>query len=221
MNARYARNILLKEVGARGQQKLNRAKVLVIGIGGVGCAAAAGLAGLGVNLMLCDYDKIEMTNLNRQFLYNEKDIGLDKADVAKNRLEALNSQIKINATMALNNVDFRKFDVVVDCTDNLDARVAISRECKRINVPLIYASATGFVARISVFRKKIYLHELIVKGWNKGKCKAMGIFPPAATIAGSIAASEAAKLILGARQTLEGKILIFDIMKNKMSVLKI
>jgi adenylyltransferase/sulfurtransferase len=220
MDARYARNVLLKDVGTKGQRKLCNSTVLIIGVGGVGSYAAAELAGMGVNLTLCDCDKVEKTNLNRQFLYDEEDIGLDKADAAKNRLEQFNPQIRINAEMDFHRLDFKEFDVAMDCTDNLDSRIEISRECKKKGVPLVYASAVGHVARVSVFRKK-YLHEIVTKGKGGEGCDAIGIFPPAAAIAGSFAASEAVKIILGMKSGLEGKMLVMDCEKNKMGVLKI
>ncbi len=220
MDARYARNVLLKNIGTKGQQMLCNSIVLIIGVGGVGCHAAAELAGMGVNITLCDCDKVERTNLNRQFLYDEDDIGLDKADAARNRLEQFNPQIRIRAEMNFQGLDFKEFDVVIDCTDNLDSRIEISRECKTKGVPLVYASAVGYVARVSTFKKK-YLHEIATKGKGEEGCDAIGIFPPAAAIAGSIAASEAAKLILGMKGGLEGKMLVIDCEKNRTSVLKI
>jgi len=221
MDARYARNVLLDGLGVNGQQRLCKATVLVIGIGGVGCATAVELAGLGVNLVLCDNDKVEKTNLNRQFLFNEEDIGSSKVAAARKALHRFNPRIKIGVATDFKKLDFRKFDVVVDCTDAYETRMAVSRECERKKVPLIYASAVGYVARVALFKKR-YLHRMASGGREGGNaCETAGVFPPASAVAGSIAASETVKQILNDEKTIEGKMFVIDLEKDKMKILKI
>lgn len=220
MDARYARNILLDGMGSSGQDKLCKSRVVVIGMGGVGCNVAVALAGLGMSLGICDHDRVEKTNLNRQFLYRDKDIGKFKVDVAARKLKAYNPYIKIEKYKSLEKINIANYVAVVDCTDNIESRIAISRGCEKGNVPLVYASAVGHTARVSTFTKQ-YLHNQAILGKDEGGCDALGIFPPAAAVAGSIAASEAAKLALGAKDILENKMLIVDLKSNKIRVIKI
>ncbi len=220
MDARYARNILLDGIGSAGQDKLCKSRVLVVGMGGVGCHVAVSLAGLGMSLGICDHDKVEKTNLNRQFLYCDKDIGKFKVDAAARKLNVYNPHIRIGRYKSLKEINLAYYKAVVDCTDNVKSRVAISMACEKSGVPLVYASAVGYTARVSTFTKK-YLHNHLIVGRGENGCEALGIFPPAAAVAGSIAVSEATKVVLGVGSTLENKMLIADLKSNKIRIIRI
>ena len=196
MRERHECNILLEGIGIEGQGRLYQSRTLIVGVGGVGTFAALGLAGLGVNLGLCDRDVVEPKNLNRQFLYCENDIGKSKVEMAKKRIIGIDGNLKVRTYGNIGEASPQDFDVVVDCTDNLESRIAVSRMCKGAGRPLVYASAVGYEARVAVFRRR-YLHEIAIIGDYSKDCGSVGIFPPAAMAAGSIAASESAKVILG------------------------
>ncbi|MGI6361718.1 MAG: HesA/MoeB/ThiF family protein [Bacillota bacterium] len=141
----YARNIALSEVGEKGQEKLTKAAVLVVGNGGLGSSALLYLAAMGIGRIgLCDDDDISYSNLNRQVLYNRADVGLQKNDVAKKRLQELNPDIKIDLYKEFltteNVVDIcQGYDIVVDCLDNLATRILINDTCLRLRIPFVHA----------------------------------------------------------------------------------
>jgi len=154
---RYQRHLQLKNFGKEGQEKLKSAIVLIIGMGGLGCPTAQYLAAAGIGeLHLMDGDLVELSNLQRQPLFSESDIGVNKAIAAKQRLSELNSSISINAfekaftyhnaTQTLNGVD-----LVIDCTDNFSTRYLISDMCKRLEKPWIYGSVLGYEGQFALF----------------------------------------------------------------------
>ncbi|MGB9635482.1 MAG: HesA/MoeB/ThiF family protein [Candidatus Micrarchaeia archaeon] len=220
MDERYLRNMLLDGFGNEGQNRLIKSRVLIIGIGGVGSYLSTIMAGLGTNITICDNDFVEMSNLNRQFLYSEEDIGKRKVDIAVHKIKTYNPHIKINGVSRFAHRDFTRSDVVIDCTDNLDSRLRISRLCKRAKKPLIYASAVGYMARVAVFKNK-YLHEFVIASKGEEGYESMGIYPPAAALAGCISASECTKLLLKNECDLENKMFFADLKRNKIRIIPI
>jgi len=194
-------------------------KILVIGIGGVGSSTIYLLAGMNVNFDICDNDTIEESNLNRQFFYNMNDIGKKKIDVAKEKLllyfPHLMNEIKTYEN--LEKIDFKRYDLIVDCTDNIKTRKKISEICKNNGKKLLYVSAQNTVARVGLFTNK-YLHDFVIER-NEKEINCFHC-PSAAFTAGSIAANEIVKFING-KPALENKILIMDLKENKIRILKI
>lgn len=154
---RYERQLMLPEIGAEGQQKIRSAKVLLIGVGGLGSPISIYLTGAGIGTLgLMDDDVVSVTNLHRQVLYAESEIGLSKAEQAKKRLSALNSEVKIETyafRLTKENAEeiISKYDLVVDGCDNFATRYLIDDVCHRLGKPYVYGSIQGLNGQVSVF----------------------------------------------------------------------
>lgn len=220
---RYSRQMMLPEIDAAGQERLSGARVLVIGMGGLGSAAATYLAAAGIgHLVLVDFDRVDLSNLQRQILYATPDIGRPKVAAAHERLSALNPEVRIDA------VDGRldepglheqvaAADVVIDCCDNFQTRFAINAACRRALKPLVSAAAIRFEAQISVFYPGDPTSPCYRCLYNEGMavaetCTANGVIAPLLGVIGSIQALEAMKVIMGIGQTLKGRLLLLDAM---------
>ncbi|NJW54525.1 HesA/MoeB/ThiF family protein, partial [Salinimicrobium sp. CDJ15-91] len=157
---RYDRQIKLNEVGVSGQEKLQKSSVLIIGVGGLGCPAAQYLAGAGIGKIgLMDHDRVSLTNLHRQTLYGEDNIGEFKAKVAKEKLQHLNSEIELVAieeALTIENAEkiFSEYDVILDGTDNFETKYLINDACVLTGKPWVYASIYKNEAQLSVFNYK-------------------------------------------------------------------
>ena len=155
--ARYNRQILLNEIGETGQLLLKQARVLIVGVGGLGSPIALYLAGAGVGTIgLIDDDTVSETNLQRQVLYSEPEIGLSKAEQAKLRLQALNSDIRVeawNERLTPQNAEclIANYDIVVDGCDNFRTRYLISDTCVRLDKVYVYGAIREFDGQVSVF----------------------------------------------------------------------
>lgn len=153
---RYERQVNLPEIGLEGQQKLSRAKVLIVGAGGLGSPISLYLAGAGVGTLgLMDDDLVSLNNLHRQVLYSEGQIGQPKALCAQERLKALNSEIEVRAyseRLTENNAEaiIRDWDIVVDATDNAGARYIISDTCQALKKPYVYGAICGLEGQVAV-----------------------------------------------------------------------
>ena len=154
---RYQRHLQLKDFGEDGQGKLKNATVLIVGIGGLGCPTAQYLVAAGVGeLHLMDGDVVELSNLQRQPIFRESDIGVNKAIAAKQRLSELNSSINIHTfeqSLTYHNITqaFHGVDLVIDCTDNFSTRYLINDMCKRLKKPWIYGSVLGYEGQFALF----------------------------------------------------------------------
>src|SRR5688500_1311472 len=154
---RYQRQIILKEFGAAGQQKLLQAKVLVIGAGGLGCPILQYLAAAGVGTLgIVDDDSVALTNLHRQVLYSVSDIGLPKAERAASVLQGLNPDINItpfNQRLTVENAleIARSFDIIIDGTDNFSTRYMINDACVLLDKPLVYGAISQFEGQVTIF----------------------------------------------------------------------
>ena len=160
MSTRYARQVALADVGAEGQAKLGRARVLVVGLGGLGCPAALYLGTSGVGrLVLNDFDRVDETNLPRQILFGPDDVGALKVEAAKKRLLALNPELDVvcvteRLDAAALEAAVAAVDIVLDGTDNFTTRFAVNRACVARRVPLYRARRCGSKARSQCFRCK-------------------------------------------------------------------
>src|SRR5947209_20466555 len=156
---RYARHLVLPEVGEEGQEKLKRASVLIIGAGGLGSPVSMYLAAAGVGRIgLADFDNVDITNLHRQILYGTAMVGVTKLEAAGERLHDLNPEIKIETHDAITSENaleiFRKYDVIVDGTDNFPTRYLVNDACVLTGKPNIYGSIFRFDGQASVFFAK-------------------------------------------------------------------
>jgi molybdopterin-synthase adenylyltransferase len=194
-------------------------KVLIIGVGGVGSSTSYLLAGMNVNFDICDNDIIEEKNLNRQFFYNMNDVNKKKIDVAKEKLLLYFPHLieEIKCFEELEKIDFSKYDLIVDCTDNIKTRKRISVKCKENDKPLLYVSAQNTIARVGLFKDK-YLHESIVEGKEENEISCFHC-PSAAFVAGSIAANQIVKFIHD--KNLKNEIIIMDLNENKIKKIEI
>jgi adenylyltransferase/sulfurtransferase len=220
MSNRYARQIALADVGTEGQAKLGAARVLVVGLGGLGCPAALYLATSGIGkLVLNDFDRVDETNLPRQILYSPEDVGSLKVDAARKRLLALNPEITVAVHAerldgaALEAV-VGDADVVLDGTDNFATRFAVNRACVGRRVPLVSGAAVRVEGQIAVFPNDgngscyacLYNDE---DEWL-GDCQGNGVLAPVPGVIGTLMAEEALKLVLGWQSSLRNRLLLWD-----------
>lgn len=219
---RYDRQILLPEIGEEGQEKLKAAKVLIVGVGGLGSPIALYLAGAGVGTIgLVDDDVVSISNLQRQVLYSEEELGDFKAVCAAMRLTALNSEIKINSCpgrLSKENAQelINTYDIIVDGCDNFVTRYLINDSCMALGKPYVYGAISGFEGQVSVFNygdnpknyRDLYPDEeemLRLPPPSKG---VMGVTP---AITGSVQATEVLKIICGFGEVLAGKLWTIDL----------
>ncbi|QIM63272.1 molybdopterin-synthase adenylyltransferase MoeB [Pasteurellaceae bacterium Orientalotternb1] len=217
---RYNRQIVLKSVDFEGQEKLKASRVLIVGLGGLGCAASQYLASGGVgHLTLVDFDTVSLSNLQRQILHTDENIGEPKVESAKKRLAALNPHIEIETINAkLSEREWAtlipQFDVVVDCTDNVEIRNLLNLQCFRQKRPLVSGSAIRFEGQVSVFSYQLgepcyqCLSQLF--GENVLSCVEAGVISAIVGVVGSLQALEAMKILMNIGKTLSGKLLMID-----------
>ena len=157
---RYSKQIMIPEIGIKGQEKLKQAKVLVVGAGGLGCPVLQYLTAAGVgNIAIIEFDMVDESNLQRQVLYGSSDVGKLKSIIAKNRLEHLNSlgefgiiNLRLDASNSLNVL--KNFDIIVDATDNLETRYIINDSCVILNKPMVHGAIYKYEGIVSVFNYK-------------------------------------------------------------------
>ena len=206
---RYSRQIMLKNIGIEGQLKLNQASVLIVGLGGLGNPVSMYLAAAGVGkLIIADGDKVDISNLQRQVLFNQEDIGHNKADCASDKLQQQNNDISIEVIDEMLNDELCEFylgqvDLVVDCTDNTTTRYLLNRWCIRLQKPIVFGAATGFQGQQMVFdprQKDSACYQCVFPETNKmpvDNCQTAGILGPVLAIVAGMQALQAIKLIVG------------------------
>jgi molybdopterin/thiamine biosynthesis adenylyltransferase len=218
---RYSRQIMLPEIDASGQVKLADSTVLIVGLGGLGSSASIYLTAAGVgHLILVDFDKVDLSNLQRQIVHSSKDIGRMKIESASDHLRALNPDIKLSLIgHALEGDELidvmSKADIVIDATDNFNARFALNEASVKTRTPLVSGAAIRFESQVSVFDPRDPVSPCYRCLYNddaqvEETCTANGVISPLLGIIGSIQAMEAMKLIMGIGKTLTGKLLLFD-----------
>jgi molybdopterin-synthase adenylyltransferase len=220
MTSRYARQIALPEVGAEGQARLGRARVLIVGLGGLGCPAALFLATSGVGkLVLNDFDRVDETNLPRQILYGPDDVGQLKVEAAKRRLVALNPGVDVvclpeRLDVATIERAVADVDVVLDGTDNFATRFVVSRACVLRGVPLVSGAAVRLEGQIAVFLNNGDgpCYSCLYNDTDEwlGDCQGNGVLAPVPGVIGTLMAEEAMKLVLGWPSSLHNRLLLWD-----------
>jgi molybdopterin-synthase adenylyltransferase len=219
---RFSRHLLLEEIDVEGQEKLLQSHVLVIGVGGLGSAAAPYLAAAGVgHITLIDDDQVDLTNLQRQITHTENNIGNNKAISGKEFLQRLNSGIRIEAiqakaTESLLNDLLPGVDIVLDCTDNFSTRHLINTNCVKHAIPLVSGSALRFDGQISVFDTRNPISPCYAcifspdESFAEVSCASMGVFSALVGIIGAMQAAQALQVLIGFGEPLIGRMLLWN-----------
>jgi molybdopterin/thiamine biosynthesis adenylyltransferase len=231
---RYARHLVLREIGGPGQQRLRAARVLVVGAGGLGAPAALYLAAAGVgHIGIVDPDVVDISNLQRQVIYGEADVGEPKAFVAPQRLRQLNRHSHIEPLpVALddhNAADIvRPYDVVLDGTDDFSTRFAVNRACVAGGKLLVSGAIGRWSGQVGVFgaglrRGASPCYQCLVPEIppDAETCARVGVVGALAGVIGSMMALEAIKAITGAGETLEGRLLVYDALDAEIRTVKV
>ena len=228
---RFEKQIILKKIGIFGQKKIKNSRVLIIGMGGLGCPLLTYLASSGVcNIGIVDHDRIEISNLNRQTLFDLNDIGKFKVNQAKIKIKKFYNKLKIKTfkTKITNkniNKIFTNYQIICDGTDNFKTRYIINDQCKKNKKILISAAISKFDGQLFKFNftKKGACFRCFMpdKPNQENNCGEEGVFSPLAGILGSLQANEVLKTILGLKDDLDKKILIFNSLKNSIRKEKI
>ncbi|WP_298100250.1 molybdopterin-synthase adenylyltransferase MoeB [Brevundimonas sp.] len=214
---RYARHLVLAEVGGPGQQRLKSARVGLIGLGGVGAPAALYLAAAGIGtLRLIDDDTVALSNLQRQIAFDVADIGRPKVDAGAETLTALNPHVRVEPfagrlTVATAARLVEGCDVVVDGTDDFETRFAVNAACVAARIPLVSGALGRWNGQVGVFTGRPCYRCLVPGAPPEAEtCARVGVIGALAGVVGSMVALEAIKLIAGAGQPLAGRLLIYD-----------
>lgn len=218
---RYSRQLMLPEIGEEGQRKLSVAKVLIVGVGGLGSPISLYLAGAGVGTIgLVDDDVVSISNLQRQILYTETEVGIKKAVCAKERLRQLNQDIQLNAyptRLTKENAEeiISHYDIVVDGCDNFVTRYIINDACVKLRKVYVYGAICGFEGQVSVFNhnnsvnyRDLYPDEEEMMKMPPPFKGVIGVTP---AIIGSVEATETIKIICGFGEVLSGKLWTIDL----------
>jgi len=230
---RYGKQIMIPEIGLKGQEKLKQAKVLVIGAGGIGCPVLQYLTAAGTGKIgIAEFDVVDETNLQRQVLYGSDDVGKLKSIIAKNRLEHLSSfvdleiyNLRCDASNSLS--IFNKYDVIVDATDNFDARYLINDVCVILGKPMVHGAIFKYEGLISVFNYKggatyrCYHPQPKIKDFKNPLPSAVGLFGVLPGIIGTYLANETIKVITETGDVLSGKVLLINILTNTFNTFTI
>jgi len=228
---RFEKQIILKKIGLVGQNKIFSANVLIIGLGGLGCPLLTYLAASGVGKIgIVDFDRVEISNLNRQTFFNSSDIGKLKVRQAKKIINKTNKKIKIIAfakKLTSKNIKkiFNNFDIICDGTDNYNTRYLINDHCVKNKKILITSAISKFDGQLMKFNFKkkgpCYRCFMPIPPNYENNCQTEGIFSPVAGIMGSLQANEALKTILNKKNDLNGRLLIFNALKTEFKKSKI
>ena len=230
-STRYARHIALPEIGETGQASIAAAKILIVGLGGLGCPAAQYLAASGVgSLVLNDFDRVDESNLPRQILYRPADVGELKVDVARAHLQALNPAVSIRSVAdrlepAALEAEISQASLVLDGSDNFATRMAVNRGAVRSGTPLVFGAAIRFEGQVGVFLNQgqgpcyrcLYDDE---DEWL-GNCQGNGVLAPVPGVVGTIMAVEALKILLGLGSLLCNRLLLWDAKSGDWQELKL
>jgi molybdopterin-synthase adenylyltransferase len=222
---RYSRQIMLEEIGFIGMEKLRNSKVCVVGVGGIGNPVVTQLTAMGVGkIRIVDRDVVEISNLHRQHLYTEQDIGKVKVEAAIEHLKRRNTDVEIEAlpisitTYTAENI-VKGFDVVIDALDSIDARYALNDACIKQHVPLIYAGALGMLGSVcTILPNESACLRCIFPALSEDDmptCSTEGVHPSILYLVGGIQVSEAIKILLGQKPSLVNTLLYIDL--NELS----
>ena len=231
---RFSRQIVLKDIGASGQKKIIQSKVLIIGMGGLGCPVAEFLTRAGVGTLgIVDYDNVDLSNIHRQSLYNVSDIKKSKVLVAKKKLKKINSKINIichKIRIDKNNLKkiIKEYDYIVDGSDNFETKFLINDTCKKLKKFLVTGAISKFNGHIFTFDFKDIKTPCIRSFFQEKKisndilnCEYEGVLGTVAGIIGTIQANEILKKVLNIGKNLNGYILILDLLNLNFRKVKL
>ena len=219
---RYSRHILLPKIEYEGQEKLTNSHALIVGAGGLGSPAALYLAASGVGkLTICDFDNVDLTNLQRQIIHTTQSVGINKAVSAQQTIYEINPEIIVQTIQQKSTeAEFKALaanvDVVIDCSDNFATRYALNRVCLQLKKPLVSGAAIGFEGQISVFdfrHSASPCYHCLFPDTGEDtdlRCAANGVFAPLVGMIGTAQAAEALKLIMNIGESLQGRLLLLD-----------
>lgn len=221
---KYSRQTILKEIGFEGQEKLEKSKVVIIGIGALGTAASELLVRAGIgSLKLIDNDQIEKSNLQRQTLFNEKDLGKNKAETAAKKLREINFLVKIGSKKIFldkNNLhELKNADLILDCTDNLETRFLINIFCRKEKISWIYASCVKTSGYVMPILPKGPCLECFLKLANLDSACTLGILNTVPASIAAIQATLAIKILVG--EKVEPELYYLNLWKMELKKLKV
>lgn len=230
---RYSRHILLPQIGIEGQEKLLTSHALIIGAGGLGSPIALYLAASGLGkITICDGEKVDLTNLQRQIVHHTPAVGTPKTQSARNTMMLINPEVKIvEVPKRVSSEDVmdlvKNADVVLDASDNFATRHAVNRACVARRKPLVSGAGVRFDGQVAVFDLREptspCYHCLFPEDGEleETRCAVMGVFAPLTGIIGTIQAAEALKLLTGAGETLNGRLLLLDALSMEWRSIKL
>jgi molybdopterin/thiamine biosynthesis adenylyltransferase len=217
---RYARHLVLKDIGGAGQQKLKAARVAVIGAGGLGSPVIAYLAAAGVGTIgVVDYDQVSISNLQRQIVHRTEDVGVGKAANAGRFVAAMNPYVSVvahEARLTAGNAQeiLQGYELVIDGTDNFDTRRVVAEACEALGLPLVSGAVSMWDGQVTVFlpggRKFGDLYPVTPDAEDVPSCEAVGVLGAVTGVIGTLMAMEAIKWITGAGDVLAGRLMLYD-----------
>lgn len=233
---RYSRHILLPQIAYEGQEKLSQSHALIVGAGGLGSPVALYLGAGGVGkLTICDFDHVELTNLQRQVIHTTPALGINKAVSAQKTLAAINPEITVVPIQKKSTEQelaelARGADVVIDCSDNFSTRYALNKVCVQLKKPLVSGAAIGFEGQVTVFDMRhddspcyhcLFPDVSADGGVGEMRCAEFGVFAPLVGMIGTTQAAEAMKLLVGMGESLQGRLLLLDVMAMEWRSIKL
>ena len=230
---RYSRHILLPQIAYEGQEALTQSHALIVGAGGLGAPSALYMAAGGVGtLTVCDFDLVDLTNLQRQIIHTTQSVGINKAVSAKQTLQAINPEVVVNtvqekSTEAAMSKLVKEADVVLDCSDNFATRYALNQLCFEHQKPLVSGAAIGFEGQVTVYdfrhpQSPCY-HCLFPDDGSETdmRCSENGVFSPLVGIIGTTQAAEAMKLLMNIGTSLQGRLMLLDALNMEWRTIKL
>ena len=230
---RYSRHILLSQIGYEGQEKLTKSHVLIVGAGGLGAPVALYLAASGVGkITICDFDNVDLTNLQRQIIHSTQSVGMNKAISAQLAIDAINPEVIVQTIQQKSTeTEFlalaKTADVVIDCSDNFATRYTLNRVCLALKKPLVSGAAVKFEGQITVFdfrhANSPCYHCLFPDAGEDAemRCAENGVFSPLVGMIGTTQAAEALKLLMNIGESLQGRLLLLDALSMEWRTIKL
>jgi molybdopterin/thiamine biosynthesis adenylyltransferase len=230
---RYSRHILLPQVSYEGQDKLVNSHALVVGAGGLGSPVALYLAASGVGtLTICDFDVVDLSNLQRQIIHTTQSVGINKAVSAQQAIYEINPDVTVKTVEQKSTEDnfsvlVSQADVVIDCSDNFATRYTLNRLCVKLKKPLVSGAALGFEGQITVYDMRSNsspcYHCLFPDNGEDTdlRCTTNGVFAPLVGMIGTTQAAEALKLLMGIGESLQGRLLLLDALAMEWRTIKL
>lgn len=230
---RYSRHILLPQIAYEGQEALTQSHALIVGAGGLGSPSALYMAAGGVGaLTICDFDVVDLTNLQRQIIHTTQSVGINKAVSAKQTLQAINPDVVVNiveekSTEAAMSKLVKEADVVLDCSDNFATRYALNRLCFEHQKPLVSGAAIGFEGQVTVYDfrhpESPCYHCLFPDDGSETdmRCSENGVFSPLVGMIGTTQAAEAMKLLMNIGTSLQGRLMLLDALNIEWRTIKL